>query len=308
MPKDYAIGIDIGGTNLRVASVSRDGSIIKKLKEPTTDNVKDSIKKAVASLMDDNVAGIGIGVAGIIDRKAKRIIVSPNIPSLNGQAMDDIAGGVPVVVENDANAAALGEKHLGAGKDFNNFILMTLGTGIGGGIIYGGKLLNVASEVGHMSLESAGQKCPCGNNGCLELYASARAITGFVTKAIEKGTESILKDYCSGNIYKLTPEDVYKAAFEGDTLSREALKEAGKYLGVGIANLINIMSPDAILLTGGLTGAWDIYIAEAIKEASKRAIKSLFEKVRIIPAQLGDDTGILGASQLVFQEEHSLQS
>lgn len=305
MPKDNAIGIDIGGTNLRAALISRNGSIIKKLKEPTTDNVLESLKKAIESLLDDNVAGVGIGVAGIIDREAKRIITSPNIPSLNGQGFDNLTDGMPVFVENDASTAALGEKWLGAGREFDSFILLTLGTGIGGGIIYKGELLNVASEVGHMSIEGGGKKCPCGNYGCLELYASARAITGFATKAIEAGTESILKEYCSGNIYKLTPEDIYKAAFEGDPLARETLKEAGKYLGVGIANLINIMSPDAVLLAGGLIGAWDIYITEAIKEASKRTIKSLFETIRIIPTQLGDDAGILGASRLVFHEEIS---
>jgi glucokinase len=117
---------------------------------------------------------------------------------------------------------------------------------------------------------------------------------------LEKGQESLLKECCKGNIYKLTPEDIYRAALEGDTLSREILREAGKALGVGLATLINILSPEAIILTGGLIGAWNIYVQEAIKEASRRAFKDLVESVKIIPSSLGDEAGIVGAACLVF--------
>lgn len=304
MLKDKAIGIDVGGTNLRAALVSADGAIIKKLKETTTGNVMNALKTAIESLMDDSVAGIGMGVAGLINRKEKKVIVSPNIPAINGQDFGGLGGGVPVFIENDASTAALGEMWMGAGRDFESFVLLTLGTGIGGGFIHKGKLLDVAAEAGHMSIELGGGKCPCGSYGCLETYASARAITGAVTKAIENGAESaVFKDYAGGNIYKLTPEDIYKAAFDGDNLAREALKDAGKYLGIGIANLINIMSPEAVILAGGLIGAWDIYINEAVKEASKRALKSLSENIKILPASRGDDAGILGAAHLVFHGE-----
>jgi glucokinase len=119
---------------------------------------------------------------------------------------------------------------------------------------------------------------------------------------LEKENESILKECCKGSIYKITPEDIYRAALEGDALSREILKDAGRFLGVGIANIINIMSPEAIILTGGLVGAWNIYVQEAIKEASRRAFKELFDAVKIIPSSLGDDAGIIGAASLVFTE------
>lgn len=189
---------------------------------------------------------------------------------------------------------------MGAGKGFNNFVLLTLGTGIGGGIIYDGRLLNVSAEIGHMSIIANGVKCSCGNFGCLESYASARAILDYAVTALEHGTESILREFHQGNVYKLTPEDIYKTALDGDNLSRDVLREAGKYLGVGISNMINIFSPDAIILAGGLIGAWNIYIQEAMKEASKRTFKQLFEKVKIIPSSLGDNAGIIGSSCLVF--------
>jgi glucokinase len=303
MGKKYAIGVDLGGTNLRVALVSREGRIVEKIKESTSGDIMGSLKEAVLKLGSE-AAGVGIGVAGLIDRESQAVISSPNIPSLNGKSFRDLGFELPLVVENDANAAALGEKWLGAGKQYGSFVLLTLGTGIGGGLVHNGELLGVAAEVGHMSINAGGEKCPCGNYGCLENYASARAIKDAAIKALEQGAVSVLRDCCKGNIYKMTPEEIYEAAFDGDGLAREVLKEAGRYLGAGIANLINIMSPEAVILTGGLTGAWDIYIKEAIREASRRAFKGLFESVSIVPSSLGgDDAGVLGAAALVLNEE-----
>jgi glucokinase len=300
MLKAYAIGIDIGGTNLRVALVGRDGNVVRKLVEPTTGDIMQTLRKTVEALEGPDVAGIGIGVAGFIDRGSKKVITSPNIPSIDGKGFEEISS-LPVFVENDANAAAFGELWTGAGREFGDFVLMTLGTGIGGGFVHKGRLLKVLAEVGHMSIKFDGKGCPCGNRGCLELYCSARAIMESVTKALEEGAESILRESSKGSIYKITPEDIFKAAFEGDNLALKTLKEAGTYLGVGIANIINMMSPEAVILAGGLTGAWEIYVEEAKKEASKRAFKGLFEKVRIIPSSLGGDAGIVGAAGIAFR-------
>jgi glucokinase len=153
-----------------------------------------------------------------------------------------------------------------------------------------------------MSINSEAEKCPCGNIGCLENYASARAMIAKAVAMLEKGTESMLINCCNGSIYKITPEDIYNSALEGDTLSREILRDSGRALGVGLANLINILSPEAIILAGGLVGAWNIYVQEAIKEASRRAFKDVFESVQIIPSSLGDDAGIVGAASLVFMK------
>lgn len=304
MGTKYAIGVDIGGTNLRVALVSEEGRIIEKIKQPSTGDVMSSLRASVERLAREGAAGIGIGVAGILDREDMRVIKSPNLPSINGNSFRDLGLSLPMVVENDANAAALGERWMGAGRDYRNFVLMTLGTGIGGGIIHHGELLGVAAEIGHMSIVADGEKCPCGNYGCLENYASARAIIETAVGALEKGSQSMLRDCCKGNYYKISPEDIYGAAFEGDGLAREVLKDAGRYLGIGIANMINIMSPEAVILTGGLIGAWDIYIKEAIREASRRAFAGLVEGVKILPSALGgEDAGILGAAALILHEE-----
>ena len=304
MTRKLAIGIDLGGTNLRAALVSRDGTVIKKKKEPTSKTVLDSLVMITGSFFSEDVAGIGIGVAGFIDRESGTMVDSPNIPVLNGiNLLNEMQAkfSVPVFIENDANAAALGEKWIGTGKEFSDFVLFTLGTGIGGGIIKDNRLFNVAAEVGHMTIQAYGEKCFCGNSGCLETCASARAIISKVISALEKGRESMLRQLHGGNVYKLTAEDIYRIAREGDSLAREALKDAGRCLGIGIANIINILSPQAVILAGGLTGAWDIYIQEAIKEASKRAFRELFEKVKIIPSLLGDDAGVIGSAGLVFQ-------
>jgi glucokinase len=305
MSKKYAIGIDLGGTNLRVALVSEGGEIIRKIRKSSSGGILDSLLESIEEIRQDEIAGIGVGVAGIIDRKNGRVFSSPNLRAVEG--IDLLQGierkfNVPVFLENDANAAALGEKVSGAGKNFENFVLLTLGTGIGGGIIHKGGLLDVSAEIGHMSINAEAEKCPCGNTGCLENYASARAMIARAVTMLEKGTESILKECCKGSIYKITPEDIYKAALEGDTLSREILREAGRALGVGLANIINILSPEAVILAGGLVGAWNIYVQEAIREASRRAFKDLFDSVKIIPSSFGDAAGVVGAASLVFMK------
>lgn len=304
MGKNLAIGVDIGGTNIRIALVSRDGNLIKKIKEPTSEEILDILLKSVNELFSDGIAGIGIGVAGLIDRENGKLLISPNLHVVEKIDFSSVLKekfGVPVLLENDANTAALGEQWVGVGKNFSNFILLTLGTGIGGGIIYNKKLLRVSAEIGHMSIDVNGEKCPCGNSGCLETYASARAILSKAISFLEKGRESLLKEYYDGNFYKLTAEDINRAALDGDSLARELLKDTGRYLGVGIASIINIMSPEAIILSGGLIGAWDIYIQEAIREASRRSLKELFEMVKIIPSTLLDNAGIIGSAGLVFQ-------
>lgn len=305
MSKKYAIGIDLGGTNLRVALVSEEGEIVRKVRKSSSEEVFVSLLESIEEVNNSEIVGIGLGVAGIIDRKNGRVFSSPNLRAVEG--LDLIHGihqrfQVPVFIENDANVAALGEKMSGAGKNFENFVLLTLGTGIGGGIIHKGELLAVSAEVGHMSINAEAEKCPCGNIGCLENYASARAMIARAVAMLEKGTESILKECCKGSIYKITPEDIYNSALEGDTLSREILREAGRALGVGLANLINILSPEAIILSGGLVGAWNIYVQEAIREASRRAFKDLFDAVKIIPSSLRDEAGVVGAASLVFME------
>ncbi len=306
MANKYFAGVDIGGTNIRAALFDSDGKVVTKSKAPTNKDpmqVLFGLLETVCAPNARDVAGIGIAVAGLIDRSNGVVMRSPNIPKLNGVNLKSEIGNLyktRIVVENDANAAAYGEKISGAGKNIRNFVMFTLGTGIGGGIVFHDKLLDVAAEIGHMSINAGGRQCPCGNVGCLELYASATAIIGNTVEELEKGGSSILRDFNNGNFYKLMAEDIYNAALEGDPLARNVLREAGKSLGIGIANVINIMGPDAIILTGGLIGALNIYIETAIKEASKRALKELYDNVQIIVSTLGEDAGLIGAAHLVL--------
>jgi glucokinase len=304
MERKHAIGIDLGGTNMRAALITRDWEIVNKIKVPTSEDLLASIFAAIEGLYSEEIAGIGLGVAGLISGEKDRVLNSPNLHIIEKiDLVNEIKEKfkVPVFLENDANAAALGELLTGAGKYFSNFVFFTLGTGIGGGIVSDGKLLDVSAELGHMSIHVDGEKCPCGNSGCLESYASMRAILSEAFSGLESGRESSLRHYYGGNFYKLTTEEIYRAALDGDNFARELLKNAGRYLGIGIATMINIMSPEAIVLAGGLTGAWDIYVQEAMKEASKRAYTEVFERVKIIPSLLMDDAGIIGAAGLVFR-------
>jgi glucokinase len=310
MSERYCIAGDIGGTNIRVSLVDAEYQIVAKLKEPTGAEPLSVLFRLIDSislnlLAGQQVCGIGLAVAGIVDAAEGVVLRSPNIPVLSGVKLkDEVAKryGTYTMIENDANAAAFGEKIAGAGKDFSSFVLLTLGTGIGGGIVVNNRLLQVAAEIGHTSVNTTGPQCGCGSLGCLESYASATAIIGGAISAMEKGTASILKDSYNGNFYKLTAEDIYKAALEGDPLARSVLREAGKALGIGIANMINLMSPEAVILTGGLLGAWNIYIEAAIAEASKRSFTELFSRVRIVPSSLGDDAGSVGMAALAFEK------
>ncbi len=320
-----AIGIDIGGTNTKFVLASEDGKVLSSRKRPTPSvsagdkekmedmlvkNLKDFLSedpaaRLIASEAGGNIAGIGIGIAGLIDRENGRVIQSPNISAVSNIPVKGIFErefSVPVVLENDANIYAYGEKWVGAGKDFDNFVVLTLGTGLGGGLIYKGELYEGPVEIGHMAIVPSGRYCPCGSYGCLESYASGRAITDRAVSSLEKGTESLLSQCCEGNFYKINPEVIYAMALEGDSLSREVFREAGHFLGIGIANLINMLGPEAVIIGGGLVGAWDMFIDELKKEVSKRAFKALSANVKILKSALTKDAGSIGAAGLLFSK------
>jgi len=315
-----AVGLDIGGTNIKAAVVSEDGRKVFGSKYPTPSvsegdsvSIEEKLINVVRDFLEESrrhgvdtsdIAAIGLGVAGIIDRRNGVVIESPNISAIDGVPIKGVfqkAFSIPVVLHNDASAYAYGERWSGAGREIESFVVITLGTGLGGGLVYRGELYDGALEIGHMVIEPNGRFCPCGSWGCLESYASGRAVVDRATSSLEKGTHSLLAECCGGNFYKLTPADVYKMALEGDNLSREVFKEAGQYLGIGIANLINLLSPDAVIIGGGLVGAWDLFIEELKKEVSKRAFKYLSAGTRILKSELRDDGGAIGAAGLALR-------
>lgn len=298
----FFIGIDIGGTTVKTAVLSEDFQIIRLKKLPTDNNFLQSITVEIEKTISEfDIAGIGVGVAGLISKEGV-VIESPNIRSLNRFPLKQYLSerfNLKISVENDATVATLAEAKLGLGRDLNRFILITLGTGIGGGIFCEGRVYEIPMEVGHTSINFQGKLCSCGNFGCLELYASGRAICDKLIERIENGETTQARFLYEGNFYKISPEDVYKLALEGDNLSRQILKEAGKALGAGIANLINLFAPERVVLTGGLANAKNIYLETAQTEAKKRALKGLSGSVEILQSELIDKGGVLGAVLLL---------
>jgi glucokinase len=317
-----AIGLDIGGTNIKAVVASEDGVVLSNRTYPTPGKEdKITVRALLSTILNDSlredyireissgkagkgdIVGVGFGIAGLIDSRNGVVIESPNISQINGLEIGkEIASefSLPVAVNNDANACAFGEKWTGTGKAFDNFIVLTLGTGLGGGFIYRGELFEGALEIGHILVEPNGLFCTCGSSGCLESYASGRAIVDRATSALENGTESLLAKCCGGNFYKITPEDVYRSALDGDNLSRELFRPLGHYLGIGIANLINLLSPEAVIIGGGLVGAWDLFIDELKKQVNRRAFKSLSSRVQILQTALKKECGSVGAAGLAF--------
>ncbi len=311
-----AVGIDIGGTNTKFVLVSEDGKVLRgeqgptpaiaaNAKEKMDDLLVKSLKKFLKGEETSKIAGIGLGVAGLIDRKNGKVIKSPNITAINNLPIKERLEkefSMPVILENDANTYAYGEKWVGAGKDYDNFVVITLGTGLGGGLIYNGALYEGPVEIGHMTIVPSGRYCTCGSYGCLESYSSGRAIVDRAVSSLEKGADSLLAECCDGNFYKITPEIVYQMAMEGDSLSREVFREAGHFLGIGIANLINLLNLDAVIIGGGLIGAWDMFIEDIKKEVAKRAFKSLSANVELIKSSLSHDAGAIGAAGLLLKK------
>ncbi|KJU82794.1 ROK family glucokinase [Candidatus Magnetobacterium bavaricum] len=286
-----------------MALVERDGRIVDKIKISTCTEIIKNLIGSIERLFSDDVHGIGLAIAGVIDVDNKSITSCPNLKLLEDIRIVDLIQErfkVPVFLENDAYVATLGESVAGVGKQFDSFVLLTLGTGIGGGVIYNRAPLKVAAELGHIIVEAGGRRCGCGSFGCLEAYASARAMVEVATEGIKGGRDSLMSRHIQGGISAIKPADIYKYALEGDAFAIEILKTAGRYLGNGIAGFINIFSPQAVILTGGLTGAWDIYVQEAIRVASENSFKELYEKTRILPSSLGDDAGLIGAACLTF--------
>ena len=310
------IGVDIGGTNLRAASIDRNGKIVSR--KSRSSDAKKGIEYVMENLIsllteiiaDENISGIGIGIPGIIDVDKGILTQAPNISEVKDypikeKLIHELGSAIDVVTENDANCAALGEWWLGAGKDVNSLIILTLGTGLGGGIILNGKLWRgvngMAGEIGHMTIDPDGPKCNCGNFGCLESFASAEAIRRMVKEGLRnKNLNTILRNEIRHVTIHDIPEIVGKAARIGDKFSYEIWESFGKALGMAIANLTNLLNVEMIIIGGGLSNSWDLFIASALIEARKRGLRAPMEYVEIKKSELGDDAGLLGAGYLAL--------
>jgi glucokinase len=320
----YILGVDIGGTNLVVGAVTEDGMTVRGLVSELTgapdgpDAVIGRIVKmaqgTIATVRRDEpgaeILGVGIGSPGPLDRKRGLVIFTPNLRWTNMPLRERIgtALALPAALDNDANCAMLGEHWVGAAKGAQDAICFTLGTGIGGGIVVGGKLVHGASdaagEIGHITIEVNGRRCGCGNDGCLEAYASGPAIARRAMEAIEAGAASDLVRRAGGSAAAITAQTVFEAAAAGDGLADELVRDTARYLGVGIANMLNIMNPEVVVVCGGVTQAGDHLFVPLRREVARRAFKPAVEACRIVPGALHGTAGVVGAAR-AWLDQHA---
>lgn len=310
--KEYRIGVDIGGTNIAAAIVSQEGKILYKKSNPTNADkgpqesinvIISTIKELMANTdLAFSVRGIGIGVPGVCDIKNGIVEFAPNLfwNNVNIVEIMEKEFSLPTYIDNDANAAAKGEAWCGAGRGKKNIVCITLGTGVGSGLILNGEIFhgakNGAGELGHITVIEDGPKCNCGNTGCLEALVAAPAILKAGKKAISQGKETLLAEI---DLEKLTTKDVFDGAKKGDEVSLEIVMNVANNLGLALANVVNILNPEQIIIGGGVAAAGDILFNPLKEIIEKRALKGLFDDLEIVEAQLGNDAGIVGAAALV---------
>ena len=313
--KKYYAGIDLGGTYIKGGIVSSDGELIIKDKIPTgTHRPYVEIINDMAELVNSlagragvTVEAVGIGSPGTVDSKNGVIVYSNNFGWKNiplGERIGDILK-IPVFITNDANAAALGESYMGAGKDYNSIVLVTLGTGVGGGIVLDGKLYeggrSAGAELGHTLIRLNGEKCTCGRRGCLEAYASATALINHTKAAMKKHPESDMWRICGGVADNVDGKTPFDAMHSGDKTAKKVVKDYIRYLGEGITNFCNVFRPDAVLLGGGVCAQGATLLKPLRKFVGSNIFGGVaYAPVKILTATLGNDAGVYGAVRLAM--------
>jgi glucokinase len=316
--RQFIVGVDLGGTNIVVGAMTADGSESYAMRSmPTSaESGADAVADRIVGLIDrvitetveqtdssrDNVIGIGIGAPGPLDRDKGIVIVAPNLGWRNFPLRDRISEklGLPATLDNDANCATVGEWWQGAARGGTNVIGMTIGTGIGGGLIIDGKLFHgasdVAGEIGHTTIDLNGRYCKCGNYGCLEAYASGPAIATRAREVLmREETASMLPSMVGNAFEQITAETVYKAAQLGDAVANEIVRDTARYLGAGIANLLNIINADVVVVAGGVTQAGDTLFVPLQAEVRRRAFRPAVDATRIVAGELPGTAGVVGA-------------
>jgi glucokinase len=322
---NFTIGVDLGGTNLRIAAVEDTGRILELTtlatevsqgRDKVITNMCEAIRALAAKFQPQHsLLGIGIGVPGIIDMASGTVRNSPNLPDWQDYPVrTDIERrlNTQVVLENDANSAALGEKWMGAGREHDSLCMLTLGTGVGGGIVLEGRvwhgMTGMAGELGHVSVEPQGAQCGCGNRGCLEQYASATAIKRMGMEAVSSGKAPELGRQMSGNP-ELTSKHIYQLAIEGDAAAAQIFERVGETIGIALATYINALNLPIYVVGGGVSSAWDAFAPRMMREVEQRSfvfratrpddpLNSSGRRTVITRALLGSDAGLLGAARL----------
>lgn len=311
----FAVGVDIGGTNIKLGIISDTGEIVKKgmvetKAEGGPDSVVSQIKKGINELLlknDKKIVGIGIGCAGTVNQEKGTVENPPNLPKWDKVPLGDLikkAFGYDVFLDNDANAAAIGEMHFGAGKDLNSFIMVTLGTGIGGGIIINRKIYHgdfgAAGEIGHTVIDYNGPKCNCGSYGCIEAYVGNNYLVKRIQGELRNKPETKIWDLINHDIEKLSPRVIDEAAQAGDEYAKSIIVKLGEHLGYAFASLANILDIGEFIVGGGVAGFGKPLFDAAQKKAAERVLIPIRKRIKVRPAQLKNDAGIQGSSALVF--------
>jgi len=312
------LSIDIGGTKIASAVVDPGGRILAKGRVETPESESetalcDAVEGVARNVMDgagiilDDVGAIGVSSAGIIDTSEGVVVFSPNVPALRRTPLRSMLRerfGKDVSLGNDATLAALGEWEYGLHRSVADMVYVTVSTGIGGGIISGGRLLEgacgAAGEVGHMTIDVDGPECPCGRKGCWEALAAGRALAERTVRRIEEGNHSLIAELAGGDMDRVDAHLVAIAAAQGDALAQEMIAITAHYVGIGLANLINLLNPQMIVLGGGVTKIGAPLLEPAARIARERAYVTWACEVDIRTAMLGDDSPLLGAAVLAM--------
>lgn len=320
MNQRLAIGIDLGGTNIRIALINAAGEMTGMHQQPTqseraiTEIVR-SIAEGVEDLLSEHsiarssIVGVGLGAPGFLSLASGVIHTSPNLPTANETpvvALLERLTDLPVYLENDANAAAIGEHWMGAGQGSPNLLCITLGTGVGSGFILDGTIWHgsndFAGELGHTTLFPDGLPCNCGRKGCLEAYVSATGMVNRAVLALKSGRDSSLQPFLVEENSSLTSLMIYEHAQRGDRLARELFEETGRYLGVAIVNVLHMLDLERIILGGQVAQAGELLLRPAIHAVEKNAIGARYYPISIVPAKLGNRAGIIGAAKTAFDQ------
>jgi glucokinase len=307
---DYFIGLDIGGDSIKGAAISPEGEILTRRRRDTeskstnaviAENISLVAKELMASQGCEPVA-VGMGIPGAIQFEKGVVSKSPHFPhwidyDLRSALSEKIP--CPLFMDNDANCAALGELWMGGGRGCSHFCLLTLGTGIGGGLILDKKIFRgvdgMAAEIGHIIVEPEGRPCGCGGRGCLEKYVSAHSAVEKALEFYETERAAVLRRNTEGDKERVSAKLLYDLARQGDPFCLELFQRMGRYLGMGFVDIIHIFNLEKIIIGGGMMASWDLLVPEAILEMKSRAYKIPAERVQIVPAQCGEDAGVLGA-------------
>lgn len=316
-----SVGVDLGGTNIRALVFDADMTVVGRREVPTqaqegSEKVIRRMAECVRAALESagmglaKISGIGVGAAGLTDWRTGTVLLASNLGWRDvavAELLSRELEGASVVADKDTNVAALAEARMGAGRSFDHFLYVTAGTGVGGGLVLNGVLYRGATggagDIGHIVVEPDGPLCGCGDLGCVEVFASGGGIVNRAKDALSQGGQEA--EASSFAAEGLTAEAVFEAALEGDELAASVVRRAGEMLGLALADYVNINNPEAIVLGGGLSRAGELYRGPVERELRRRALPALGEAVRLVPPELGEDVGSIGAALLLAESERN---